>query len=53
MVKAAIASITRIGDNPATIHVLRVSGTLKALRKVRDTTPGGFEYSSVITTEVG
>lgn len=33
MVKASIASITEIGEKPATIHVLRVSGTLKALRK--------------------
>jgi ribonuclease P/MRP protein subunit POP5 len=33
MVRASIASITKIGGKPATIHVLRVSGTLKALRK--------------------
>ncbi|MFQ6073703.1 MAG: Rpp14/Pop5 family protein [Candidatus Bathyarchaeia archaeon] len=33
MVRASIASITEIGEKPATIHVLRVSGTLKALRK--------------------
>ncbi len=33
MVKAAIASITKIGNQPATIHVTRVSGSLKALRK--------------------
>jgi RNase P/RNase MRP subunit POP5 len=31
MVRAALASITRIGDEPATVHVTRVSGTLKAL----------------------
>jgi len=31
MVRAAIALLTRIGDKPAAIHVLRVSGTLKAL----------------------
>ncbi len=33
MVRASIASITEIGEKPATVHVLRVSGTLKALRK--------------------
>jgi len=33
MVKAAIASITKIGNQPAAIHVLRVSGSLKALGK--------------------
>jgi len=33
MVKAAIASITRIGNRPVAIHVLRVSGSLKALSK--------------------
>jgi len=33
MVRASIASITEINKKPATIHVLRVSGTLKALRK--------------------
>ena len=33
MVRASIASITEIEAKPATIHVLRVSGTLKALRK--------------------
>ncbi len=33
MVRASIASITEIDEKPATIHVLRVSGTLKALRK--------------------
>jgi len=31
MVKAAIASITQIGNERAVIHVLRVSGSLKAL----------------------
>lgn len=37
MLKAAIASITKVGDQPAAVHVLRVSGTLKALgRKVAD-----------------
>jgi len=35
MVKAAVASVTRIGSQSAAIHVLRVSGTLKALgRKI-------------------
>jgi len=33
MVRAAIASITKIGNQPAAIHVLRVSGSLKALSK--------------------
>jgi RNase P/RNase MRP subunit POP5 len=33
MVKAAIASITKIADAPAAIHVLRVSGSLKSLGK--------------------
>jgi len=33
MIRASIASITEIGEKPATIHVLRVSGTLKALRE--------------------
>jgi RNase P/RNase MRP subunit POP5 len=33
MVKAAIASITKIVDVPAAIHVLRVSGSLKSLNK--------------------
>lgn len=33
MVKAAVASVTVIGNQPAAIHVLRVSGSLKALRK--------------------
>jgi RNase P/RNase MRP subunit POP5 len=37
MVKAAIASVTKIGKSPAAIHVLRVSGTLKTLvRKASD-----------------
>ena len=31
MVRAAVASITKIGDAKAAVHVLRVSGTLKAL----------------------
>jgi RNase P/RNase MRP subunit POP5 len=31
MVRAAVASITRIGNVKAAVHVLRVAGTLKAL----------------------
>lgn len=35
MVRAAVASVTKIGNARAAIHVLRVAGTLKALsRKV-------------------
>ena len=33
MVRASIASVTEINENPVAIHVLRVSGTLKALRQ--------------------
>jgi RNase P/RNase MRP subunit POP5 len=33
MIKASIASITAINEKPAIVHILRVSGTLKALRK--------------------
>ncbi len=33
MVRASIASITQIDEKPAVVHVIRVSGTLKALRK--------------------
>lgn len=32
-IRAALASITKIATEPAAIHVLTVSGTLKALRK--------------------
>ena len=33
MVRTALASITKIGDKSAAVHVLTVSGTIKALRK--------------------
>jgi len=33
MVQASIASVTTIKDKPVAMHVLRVSGTLRALRK--------------------
>lgn len=33
MVRASIASVTEIQNHTVAIHVLRVSGTLKALRK--------------------
>ena len=33
MVRASIAAITRINEKPVSVHVVRVSGTLKALRK--------------------
>jgi ribonuclease P/MRP protein subunit POP5 len=33
MVRAALAAITKIGDKPASIHVIAVSGTIKALQK--------------------
>jgi RNase P/RNase MRP subunit POP5 len=33
MVRTAIASITHVGDKPAAVHVLAVSGTIKALHK--------------------
>jgi RNase P/RNase MRP subunit POP5 len=33
MVRTAVASITQIGDKPAAVHVLAVSGTIKALHK--------------------
>ena len=32
-VRASLALITSIGGRPAAVHVLRVSGTIKALRK--------------------
>jgi len=31
LLKTALASITKVGDKPAAIHVLKVSGTIKAL----------------------
>lgn len=33
MIRAALASITKIADKPAAIHIIRVSGTIKALYK--------------------
>lgn len=33
MVRASITAITRVNEKSMTIHVLRVSGTLRALRK--------------------
>ena len=33
MVRAALASITRTGDKAVAVHILTVSGTIKALRK--------------------
>jgi len=33
MVRAAVAFITKIEETPATMHIIKVSGTLKALRK--------------------
>jgi len=35
MVHASVVSVTKMKDEPATIHVLRISGTLRALRKKR------------------
>jgi RNase P/RNase MRP subunit POP5 len=33
MVRTALASITQVGDKPAAVRVLTVSGTIKALHK--------------------
>ena len=33
MVRTALASITKISCKPAAVHVLRISGTLRGLRK--------------------
>lgn len=33
MVQASIASVTKMKDKPVVIHVLRISGTLRALKK--------------------
>jgi len=35
IVRTAVASITRIGNEPVAVHVLKISGTLKALSKER------------------
>jgi len=33
MVRTALASITRVGNKPVAIHVVRVSGTIRSLYK--------------------
>ena len=33
MVRASVVAITRVSEKPVAIHVMRVSGTLRALRK--------------------
>jgi ribonuclease P/MRP protein subunit POP5 len=41
MVRTAVASMTKIGDKPVAVHVLKVSGTLKALyNKLKSTQRG-------------
>jgi RNase P/RNase MRP subunit POP5 len=39
IVRTAVASITRIRDKPAAVHVLTVSGTIKALHKSLNNRP--------------
>jgi len=39
MVHASVASVTKMKDKPVAIHVLRVSGSLRALRKKELTNP--------------
>jgi RNase P/RNase MRP subunit POP5 len=36
MIRAAVASITKIGEVKAAVHVLRVAGTLKSLSRKAD-----------------
>jgi len=33
MVRAAVASVTKINQKPTVLHVIRISGTIKALHK--------------------
>jgi len=33
MVRAALATVTKIADKPAAVHVQRVSGTIRALKE--------------------